>query len=90
MKVHGMSGRSPPHYDSDGEESNTSSTGSISVAVSPHMQNTTSGLQAVPGTTSISDWYTGCQPAGPNSHTDPLGGLGGPFGGLHHGTTAAY
>ncbi|XP_076269419.1 zic family member odd paired [Rhynchophorus ferrugineus] len=88
MKVHGMSGRSPPHYDSDGEESNTSSTGSISVAVSPHVQN--AGLQ-VPGTTSISDWYTGCQPPGPNSHADPLGGLGGPFSGLHHtGAATAY
>lgn len=86
MKVHGCSGRSPPHYDSDGEESNSSSAGSISVAASPQVGTATS--HQVPGTTSIGEWYVSCQPAPPT--TDPLAGLG-HFGNLHHsGAATAY
>ncbi|XP_050513949.1 zinc finger protein ZIC 4 [Diabrotica virgifera virgifera] len=83
MKVHGCSGRSPHHYESDGEESNSSSAGSISVAASPHVQMPSQ----IPGTTSLSDWYV-CQPT--PAPPDPLGSLG-HFGNLHHsGATAAY
>lgn len=82
MKVHGCSGRSPPHYDSDGEESNSSSAGSISVAASPHV----AGPQ-VPGSTSLGEWYV-CQPT--PAPPDPLGGLS-HFGNLHHsGAATAY
>lgn len=87
MKVHGCSGRSPPHYDSDGEESNSSSAGSISVAASPQVGGVTTGHQ-VPGATSLGEWYVSCQPAPPT--TDPLAGLG-HFGNLHHsGAATAY
>uniref|UniRef100_A0A6P7F926 Uncharacterized protein LOC114327580 n=1 Tax=Diabrotica virgifera virgifera TaxID=50390 RepID=A0A6P7F926_DIAVI len=82
-EVHGCSGRSPHHYESDGEESNSSSAGSISVAASPHVQMPSQ----IPGTTSLSDWYV-CQPT--PAPPDPLGSLG-HFGNLHHsGATAAY
>ncbi|CAG9814934.1 unnamed protein product [Phaedon cochleariae] len=81
MKVHGCSGRSPHHYESDGEESNSSSAGSISVAASPHV---VPQVPQVPGTTSLSDWYV-CQPA--PVAPDPLGH----FGNLHHSNvTTAY
>lgn len=99
MKVHGCTGRSPPHYDSDGEESNSSSAGSISVAASPHVNGTSGGGGGggnnhpsnghhVPGATTLSEWYVACQP--PSTAPDPLGGLG-PFGNLHHsGAATAY
>ncbi|XP_065163281.1 zinc finger protein ZIC 4 isoform X2 [Atheta coriaria] len=92
MKVHGCSGRSPQHYDSDGEESNSSSAGSISVAASPHVSIPTHAQPVtthVPGTTAISEWYMSCQPTPPT--TDPLGGLSA-FGHLHHhgGAATAY
>lgn len=80
MKVHGCGGsstggKSPPHYDSDGEESNTSSAGSISVA-----NGATSPLQApVTGTTNLSDWYV-CQsaagmPTPPSNEHSPVNHL---------------
>lgn len=81
MKVHGCGGsstggKSPPHYDSDGEESNTSSTGSISVA-----NGATSPLHQapVPGTTNLSDWYV-CQssagmPTPPSNEHSPVNHL---------------
>lgn len=86
MKVHGCSGRSPPHYDSDGEESNSSSAGSISVAASPQVNHQIHGGTT---TTAISDWYVACQPP-PPAPPDPLSGLS-HFGNIHHtGATTAY
>ncbi|GLV41441.1 odd paired [Carabus blaptoides fortunei] len=86
MKVHGCGGsstggKSPPHYDSDGEESNTSSAGSISVAngaTSP-LQNSTPHSAAVPGTTNLSEWYV-CQsaagmPTPPSNEHSPVNHL---------------
>lgn len=85
MKVHGCTGRSPPHYDSDGEDSNSSSAGSISVAASPQIVST----PQIPGNTSLSEWYVACQPPPPVT-SDSLGGLG-HFGNLHHsGAATAY
>lgn len=80
MKVHGCGGsstggKSPPHYDSDGEESNTSSTGSISVA-----NGATSPLHQAPVTgTNLSDWYV-CQsaagmPTPPSNEHSPVNHL---------------
>lgn len=87
MKVHGCSGRSPQNFDSDGEESNSSSAGSISVATSPQVGVAT-GHHQVPGTGATGEWYVSCQPALPA--TDPLAGLG-HFGNLHHsGAATAY
>lgn len=87
MKVHGCSGRSPQHYDNDtdGEDSNSSSACSISVAASPQVATATN--HQVHGTTaSLGEWY--CQTTPPTP--DPLAGLG-HFGNIHHaGATAAY
>ncbi|XP_045472100.1 pair-rule protein odd-paired-like [Harmonia axyridis] len=70
MKVHGMSGRSPRSYDSDGEESNTSSVGSISIAASPQITHPPLNNNA----SSIGDWYANYQPN--NSPPDSITGLG--------------
>ncbi|KAK9888765.1 hypothetical protein WA026_000991 [Henosepilachna vigintioctopunctata] len=80
MKVHGCSGRSPQHYDSDGEESNSSSVGSISIAASPQVPQ-----PPIHGGSSLTDWYVACQPT--TTPADTLAGLG-PFGNMHHSTTA--
>lgn len=67
MKCHGGVGQSPPRYDSEADDSNSSSAGSISVAASPHM------APQVPGGTALSEWYVACQAA---PAPDPLGGAG--------------